>query len=92
MLNGENIDMKEARVQANEMLRPIREKVQEQQALIKTIFERELSPKQFNTWIKYQEKKQNELKPKNLENPQMPNSAQHSKGRGQKQGMGRAGY
>jgi vacuolar-type H+-ATPase subunit H len=92
MLNSENIDMKEVRVQANEMLRPIREKVQEQQALIKTVFERELSPKQFNTWIKYQEKKQNELKPKNLENPQMYNSGQHSKGSGQKQGMGRVGY
>ena len=92
MLNRDNIAMKEARIQANEMLLPIREKVQEQQALINTIFEKELSPKQYNTWLKYQEKKHNELKPKIPENMQMQGSGQRSKGRGQKQGMGRGGY
>lgn len=92
MLNRNNITMKEARIQANEMLLPIREKVQEQQTLINTIFEKELSPKQYKTWLKYQEKKHNELKPKTLENRQMQGNGQHSKGTGQKRGMGRGGF
>lgn len=92
MANRDNIAMKEAKIQANEMLLPIREKVQEQQALINTIFEKELSPKQYNTWLKYQEKKHNELNPKTLENSQMQGSGQRSKGSGQKQGVGISGY
>lgn len=92
MLNRDNIAMKEARVHANEMLLPIREKIQEQQAMINTIFEKELSPKQYSTWLKYQEKKHNELKPKTPDNSQMQGSGQRSKGSGQKQGMGRGNY
>lgn len=92
MLNRDNIAMKEARIQANEMLLPIREKVLEQQALINTLFEKELTAKQYGTWLKYQEKKHNELKPKTPENQQMQVNPQRSKGSGQKQGMGRGGY
>jgi hypothetical protein len=87
MLNQDNVTFKEAKIQANEMLKPIREKVQEQQSLINSIFLTALSPKEYNSWLKYQEKKQNELKPKTSENTPMQGSGQRSKGSGQKQGM-----
>ncbi|MDO9037809.1 MAG: hypothetical protein Q7U59_05610 [Lutibacter sp.] len=87
MLNQDNVTLKESKIQANEMLQPIREKVQEQQALINSIFKNELTPKEYNFWLKYQEKKHNELQPKTPENAQMQGSGQSSRGKGQKQGM-----
>ncbi len=87
MLNQDNITLKDAKIQANEMLKPIREKVQEQQVLMNSIFKKQLTPKEYNSWIKYQEKKHNELKPKTSENMQMQGNEQRSKGSGQKQGM-----
>ncbi len=87
MLNQDNITLKDAKIQANEMLKPIREKIQEQQVLINSIFIKQLTPKEYNLWIKYQEKKHNELKPKTSENMQMQGNEQRSKGSGQKQGM-----
>lgn len=87
MLNQDNVTLKEAKIQANEMLKPIREKVLEQQSLINSNFLTALSPKEYNFWLKYQEKKHNELKPKTSENTPMQGSGQRSKGSGQKQGM-----
>lgn len=87
MLNQDNVTMKDDKIQANEMLKPIREKVQEQQSLINSIFKTALTPKEYNSWLKYQEKKHNELKPKTPENSQMQGNGQRSKGSGQKQGM-----
>lgn len=87
MLNQDNVTMKDAKIQANEMLKPIREKVQEQQSLINSIFKTALTLKEYNSWLKYQEKKRNELKPKTPENSQMQGNGQRSKGSGQKQGM-----
>ncbi|OGS74219.1 MAG: hypothetical protein A3F91_03965 [Flavobacteria bacterium RIFCSPLOWO2_12_FULL_35_11] len=87
MLNQDNLTLKDAKIQANEMLKPIREKVQEQQVFINSIFKTALTPKEYNSWLKYQEKKHNELKPKTPENSQMQGSGQRSKGSGQKQGM-----
>jgi hypothetical protein len=92
MLNRDNLAMKEAKIEADEMLFPIREKVQEQQTIINTVFEKELSPKQYSTWLKYQEKKQNGLKSKTPENTQMQGNGQQPRGTGQKQGMGRGGF
>lgn len=92
MLNRDNITMLEAKIQVTEMLLPIQEKVQEQKTLINTIFEQELSPKQYSAWIKYQEKKHHEIRSKTTENQQMQGSRQGLKGSGQRQGMGRGRY
>ena len=92
MVNRDNIAMKEAKIQVDEMLLPIREKVQEQQMIINTVFEKELSAKQYSTWLKYQEKKQNGLKPKTPENTQMQGNGQQPRGTGRRQGMGRGGF
>lgn len=89
MLNQDNATLKDAKIQANEMLNPIREKVQEQKILINSIFQTALTPKEYGSWLKYQEKKHNELKPKTPENGQMQGKGQPSKGSGQKQGMKR---
>lgn len=89
MLNQDNVTLKEAKIQANEMLKPIIEKVQKEQAFINSIFKTALTPKEYNSWLKYQEKKHNELKPKTSENTPMQGSGQRSKGGGQKQGMNR---
>lgn len=89
MLNQDNVTLKDAKIQANEMLKPIREKVQEEQAFINSIFRTALTSKEYNSWLKYQEKKHNELKPKTSENTPMQGSGQRSKGGGQKQGMKR---
>lgn len=81
--------MKEARMNANEMLAPIRTKVMQQQNLLNTTLEKELSEKEYKKWLKYQEDELKKLNPKNAERPQMQ-SGQRSQGRGQKKGMGRS--
>jgi len=91
-LNRDFSTMKESQMQAHEMLAPLREKVLLQKNTLNTTFEKELSEKQYKSWIKYQGKKLKELKPKNSESPQMQSNRGNSRGSGQGQGMNRGGY
>ncbi|AMC10788.1 hypothetical protein Lupro_05830 [Lutibacter profundi] len=59
--------MTEARMKANEMLAPIRDKVITQKSILNTTLKKELSEKQFKKWLKYQQGKLKELKPKNTQ-------------------------
>jgi len=92
-LNRDFSTMKEAQMQANEMLSPIRSKVKFQKNKLNTTLEKELSEKQYKAWLKYQQSELKKLNPKAAERPQMQ-SGQRSRGSGQKQGtgMGRGGY
>jgi len=82
--------MKEARMNANEMLAPIRSKVIKQQNMLNITLEKELSEKEYKKWLKYQQGELKKLNPKNTEKPQLQ-SGQRS-GSGQMKGMGRSGY
>ncbi|REE80581.1 hypothetical protein BX611_2227 [Lutibacter oceani] len=84
-------NMKEFQLQANEMLTPIRSKIILQKNTLNATFEKELSEKQYKTWLKYQQTELKKLNPKAPENQQSKNS-QKSKGSGQKRGMGRSSY
>ena len=59
--------MREARMKANEMLAPIRNKVISQKNILNATLKKELSEKQFKKWLKYQQGKLKELKPKNTQ-------------------------
>ncbi len=90
-LNRDFRTIKESQMQASEMLAPIREKVLLQKTTLNTTFEKELSEKQYKTWLKYQEAELKKLNPKSAESDRIQNN-QHNLGSGQKRGMGRSGY
>jgi len=94
LLNRDFSTMKEAKMQANEMLAPIRKKVLLHKNTLNTTFEKELSEKQYKKWLKYQETELKKLNPKAPQTQQNRNSQQSQRGRGsrQQQGMGRGGY
>jgi len=91
MLNRDFSTMKESQMQANEMLAPIRKKVQSQKYTLNTTFEKELSEKQYKKWLKYQEVELKKLNPKAPQS-QQNKSSKGSRGSGQKKGMSRGGY
>ncbi|WP_372794540.1 hypothetical protein [Lutibacter sp.] len=93
-LNRDFSTIKESQMQASEMLAPIREKILLQKNTLNTTFEKELSKKQYKTWLKYQEAELKKLSPKAPQNQQNQSGRgqQSQRGRGQQQGMGNGGY
>ena len=83
--------MRESQMQANKMLAPIRSKVLLEKNKLNTLFEKELSEKQYKTWIKYQKAELKKLNPKAPQN-QQNTSSKASRGSGQRKGMSRGGY
>jgi hypothetical protein len=83
--------MKESHIEANNMLAPIHEKVLLQKNTLNTIFEKELSEKQYKVWLKYQEGELKKLNPKKPDNFQMQGNQHSQQTRGQK-GMNRNNY
>ncbi|WP_299527327.1 hypothetical protein [uncultured Lutibacter sp.] len=91
-LNRDFSTIKESQIQANGMLAPIREKVLLQKNTLNTIFEKELSEKQYKTWLKYQESELKKLNPKAPQTQQIQSRQQSQRGSRQQQGMSRGGY
>jgi len=92
VLNRDFNTMKESQMQAIEMLAPIREKVLSQKNTLNTTFKKELSAKQYKTWLKYQKAALKKLNPKAPQTQQNQSSQQFQRSGGQQQGMGRGGY
>ncbi|WP_456462494.1 hypothetical protein [Lutibacter sp.] len=85
--------LKEARMKANEMLAPIRNKVIAQKNILNATLKKELSEKQFKKWLKYQQSKLKELKPKNTQQSmQSSQNKQQIQRNRQGQGMNRRRY
>jgi hypothetical protein len=82
MANRDFRTMKEAQMQAQEMLAPIKTKVRVQKNMLNETFEKELSEKQNKTWLKYQQAELKKLNPRSQEKPQGQRSSQGSR-RGQ---------
>ena len=91
MLNRDFSSMKDSQMQANEMLAPIRKKVRMSKNTLNTTFEKELSEKQFKTWLKYQEAELKKLNPKASQTQQNQSNI-GSSSRRQQQGMSRRRY
>lgn len=51
---GDPLIMKEARIKLKEILKPIRQKVQEQKIILNRSFEKILNIKEYNKWLKFQ--------------------------------------
>ncbi|WP_457610111.1 hypothetical protein [Lutibacter sp.] len=83
--------LKEARMKANEMLAPIRKKVIAQKNILNTTLKKEFSEKQFKKWLKYQQNKLKELKPKNTQQS-IQSSQNKQQIQRQRQGMNRRRY
>lgn len=92
MQTGDFSAMKESRMQANKMLAPIRKKVVSQKNILNTTLEKELSEKQYTSWIKYQEGELKKLNPNTRNNQQNQGNQQRNRNSGQQQGMRRGGY
>ncbi|WP_456422244.1 hypothetical protein [Lutibacter sp.] len=85
--------IREARMKANEMLAPIRNKVIAQKNSLNSTLKKELSEKQFKKWLKYQQSKLKELKPKNTQQSmQSSQNKQQIQRNRQMQGMNRRRY
>ena len=92
MLNRDFTTMKESQMQANEMLAPIRKKVMLQKNTLNATFEKELSEKQYKTWLKYQEAELKKLNPRAPKAQQNKSGQQSQRSGRQQRGMRRSGY
>lgn len=91
-LNRDFSTMRESQMQANEMLAPLREKILLQKNTLNATFEKELSKKQYKTWIKYQKGELKKLNPKAPQNQQNESGQQSQRSGRQQQGMRRSRY
>ncbi|MBT8316958.1 MAG: hypothetical protein HKP59_04985 [Lutibacter sp.] len=82
MANRDFRTMREAQMQAQEMLAPIKTKVRVQKNMLNETFEQELSEKQNKTWLKYQQAELKKLNPRAQEKQQTQRNSQGSR-RGQ---------
>jgi len=82
MANRDFRTMREAQMQAQEMLAPIKTKVRVQKNMLNKTFEQELSEKQNKTWLKYQQAELKKLNPRAQEKQQTQRNSQGSR-RGQ---------
>ncbi|MFK5957639.1 MAG: hypothetical protein QM495_02090 [Lutibacter sp.] len=89
LLNHDFNTMRESQITAREMLAPIRSKVQLQKNTLNTTFKKELTEKQYKTWLKYQRSELKKLKPKTQEKSQGQGNRQSFNRRGQGQGQRR---
>ncbi|WP_298778690.1 hypothetical protein [uncultured Polaribacter sp.] len=80
----DNESRREMRVKVDEVIRPIRDEVHENEIKLNNDLESLLSEKQNKKWLKYQKKKKESLKPKKSENRNNQNS-RPSGGRGGEQ-------
>lgn len=79
----DNDSRMEMRKRVEELIRPIRKEIHQNEIELNKVFESLLSPKQKKKWLKYQKKKKQSLKPKKPENRNNQNSRQNSRRGGQ---------
>lgn len=65
--------MEELRMRVKEMIDPVKEKVEEQNSILNETLEKNLSAKQYKSWIKFQKSELKKLQPKAPERPQQNN-------------------
>lgn len=83
MANRDFRTMKEAQMDAQEMLAPIKSEVRAQKNTLNTTFENELSEKQYKSWLKYQRAELKKLNPRTQEKQQgQRNSQSNRRGQG----------
>ena len=84
--SGENsIDRKEVRNNINQLIRPIRNEIRENEVELNKLLETLLSEKENKKWLKYQEKKKKSLQPKRPTRPNMSNSKRRNVNRQRRQ-------
>ena len=66
--------MEELRMKVKELIDPVKEKVEEQKSILDETLEKELSAKQYKSWLKFQKSELKKLQPKAPERPQQTNS------------------
>lgn len=81
--------MKDARLKIQEMLDPIRSKIQVQDSILNTSLEKELTAKEYKNWTKYKKNQLKKLQPKAPPRPQRqyrPRTQRNGYGRGMNRG------